>query len=252
MEDKRILTQRDKLVGTIWPTNFSGNVKVEEYRDTYHVLVTFLNTNNKRWVRFSNLKFGKIVDKTQPSVYGVGYMGIGSYNSNNYSYSVWLNMLQRCCASNEKINPTYQECEVCDEWLNYQNFAKWYSKHALCENGHLDKDILIKNNKIYSPKTCCVVPQVINEIFVKNNKRRGKLPIGVSRASNNIHLYIARCRVPHSTKDYIGVFDTPQSAFVAYKAKKEKVIQLYAQKYKDQIESKVYKALMNYQVDITD
>jgi hypothetical protein len=43
----------------------------------------------------------------------------------------------------------------------------------------LDKDILYKGNKIYSPDTCVFVPQEINALFVKNDANRGDLPIGV-------------------------------------------------------------------------
>ena len=45
---------------------------------------------------------------------------------------------------------------------------------------HLDKDILIKGNKIYSPQTCCFVPENLNSLITKNDSIRNNLPIGVS------------------------------------------------------------------------
>lgn len=49
----------------------------------------------------------------------------------------------------------------------------------------LDKDILVKGNKIYSPETCCFVPQEINNLFTKRKSCRGTLPIGVKYIKEN-------------------------------------------------------------------
>lgn len=35
-------------------------------------------------------------------------------------------MLQRCY-NNKQLS--YFDCEVCDEWLCFQNFAKWYEEN---------------------------------------------------------------------------------------------------------------------------
>ena len=43
----------------------------------------------------------------------------------------------------------------------------------------LDKDILVKGNKIYSPDTCCFVPKEVNTVFTKRQSKRGDYPIGV-------------------------------------------------------------------------
>ena len=95
-------------------------------------------------------------------------------------------MINRCFY--EKIkeeHPTYKNVTCSEEWLLFENFYewlhlqenfdKWYNEDKWC----LDKDILVKGNKIYSPKTCCLVPQNVNTLFTKKNANRGKLPIGV-------------------------------------------------------------------------
>ena len=51
---------------------------------------------------------------------------------------------------------------------------------------------------------------------------------------------------------YLGMFKTVEEAFQAYKQAKEAYIKEVANKWKDQIDNRVYKALMNYQVEITD
>lgn len=78
---------------------------------------------------------------------------------------------------------TYKDCSVCDEWLCYANFEKWYDDNYYEVNNeemNLDKDILVKENKIYSPNTCIFVPQRINALFIKGKGRRGQFPMGVS------------------------------------------------------------------------
>lgn len=99
------------------------------------------------------------------------------------SYSRWKDMLRRVY-SQEHISkhPTYIECTVCDEWLLFSNFKIWFDEHYR-EGFHLDKDILIEDNKIYSPETCVFVPQYINAILSHNKSIDNGLPIGVSKRS---------------------------------------------------------------------
>ena len=78
-------------------------------------------------------------------------------------------MFARCYNEKYHINrPTYTNCEVCSEWYNYQNFGKWYEENYYEVQGEqmcLDKDILVKDNKLYSPSTCTFVPKRINSFF---------------------------------------------------------------------------------------
>lgn len=50
----------------------------------------------------------------------------------------------------------------------------------------------------------------------------------------------------------IGSFNTPEEAFEAYKTAKEKQIKEVADKWKPLIKPKVYQAIYNYKVEITD
>ena len=90
-----------------------------------------------------------------------------------HAYNCWHRMIERC------HNPKYQEtcstyigCSICDEWKNFSNFFEWY-KVNYKDGCELDKDILVKGNKVYSPETCCFVPQEINKILLKGQKKRG-------------------------------------------------------------------------------
>lgn len=196
-------------------------------------------------------------------VYNIGYLGQGKYKSrengkSTKAYEVWKKMLQRCYDP-YYINkyPSYIDCYVCDEWLCFQNFAKWFYKHYYECSGEkmcLDKDILIKGNKIYSPNTCVFVPERINTLFVKCNKTRGEYPIGVN-FKKKINKFQARCSVLKDNENksiYLGVYPTVNEAFLAYKQYKENYIKQVADEYKDLIPTKLYDALYKYEVEIND
>lgn len=51
---------------------------------------------------------------------------------------------------------------------------------------------------------------------------------------------------------HLGYFDTPEEAFYAYKPVKEAYIKALAEKWKDQIDTRAYEALMNWTIEITD
>jgi uncharacterized iron-regulated protein len=50
----------------------------------------------------------------------------------------------------------------------------------------------------------------------------------------------------------LGYFDTIEEAFQAYKTTKEEHIKEMANRWKDKISEECYRALYNYQVEVTD
>lgn len=115
----------------------------------------------------------------------------------------------------------------------------------------LDKDILIKGNKVYSPETCIFVPHEINSLFLKNDNKRGNLPLGVSLHKSS-GLYGARSKVYGKGYVSAGYYKTIEEVFVAYKQQKESNIKEVADLYKDKIPQKLYEAMYSYEVEITD
>lgn len=168
-------------------------------------------------------------------------------------YNKWLGIKIRCSPSQwDSKYRTYQGCSYCQEWQDFENFEKWA---LLPENGyregyHLDKDILVKGNKVYSPQTCCFVPVAINNLLTSCRKKRGKYPIGVSKSRNT---YIA-CLSRYSSQSCIGSFETIGDAFQAYKVAKERYIKELAETYfkEGKIAERVYNALMKYEVEMSD
>ena len=53
-------------------------------------------------------------------------------------------------------------CSVCEEWKHFSNFKKWFDENYI-EGFDIDKDILIKGNKVYSPEACSFVPRIKSE-----------------------------------------------------------------------------------------
>ena len=209
--------------------------------------------------QYGNFKRGNVKNPMTPSVYGVGFIGVGDYKSvdengkNTKCYDTWKHMYARCYDPKlQEKYPTYKGCTVCKEWHNYQEFVKWdYENYYEVGNEKmtLDKDILCKGNKIYSPETCVYVPTSINVLFTKRNNERGEYPIGVYKKGNK---FVAQLNKGDGKQIYLGLFNTPEEAFLAYKQAKEEYIKEVAEEYKGKIDNRAYEALMNYEVEIDD
>ena len=184
---------------------------------------------------------------------GVAYNSKTEYpawanGKNLVAYDAWLNMIKRCynLAVQEK-QPTYRGCSVADEWLDYQDFARWYNRHPNKEIGyHLDKDLLFPGNKVYSPDTCCLVPMEINQVLLDSAASRGGLPQGV-----NWHKRVGKYQVRVGVggkRRHLGYFDCPNEAYQTYKIAKEANVKRMALEWQDRIADNVFQALMNWQL----
>lgn len=265
-EDKiKTIKERTGLV----KENKQGSLmKIIEYINTQNVIIEFQDDYKHRhkttWSRFLD---GSPYNPYHPTIFGVGMSGIKRYynNDNRYKkeYRTWYSMLKRCFDEDyKKEHPTYIGVTCCKEWLLFDNFCDWiqsqenYDKWASSKGWNLDKDILLKGNKIYSPDSCCLVPQNVNTLFVRKDANRGDLPIGVCRRHDREEIYLAVCsdRFKSKTNRYIFSYLTIEEAFAAYKKHKEKVVKQVAEDeyQKGNITKACYEAMMNYEVEITD
>lgn len=239
--------------------NFGSLMIIKEHRAYDDMDIYFPDYD---WIfehaMYYNFTEGNIKCPYEPRLYNIGYIGEGKYktkekNKHTSAYITWSNMLQRCY--NQKYinkNPAYMGCSVCEEWHNFQNFAKWYEENYYevpDETMCLDKDILIKSNKIYSPDTCCFVPNRINVLFTNNKNYRGDLPIGVNSYGKNKFSYKLN---KMNSNISINKFNTPEEAFYAYKEAKELYIKEVADEYIDYIPLNLYEAMYNWTIDIND
>lgn len=145
---------------------------------------------------------------------------------------------------------SYKDCFVCNEWLNYSNFKEWYDKNYYQiddELMYLDKDILFKGNKMYSPITCVFVNNRINCLILDNKSKNSKYSTGVSKYGSK---YYARLRKGNKdrTRVNIGIYDTDEEAYESYKKAKKEYIKEVAEEYRDKIPDNLYQSLINWEV----
>lgn len=171
----------------------------------------------------------------------------GKYKTTK-QYTLWRNMLVR--THNEKFrqkNKTYIGTSVAAEWLYYSNFYEWYEGYGYKEpDWQLDKDILYKNNKVYSPETCCFVPVKINQVITGKRKRIGSQPSGVS-FREDLQKFMATCSNLEGRRVYLGIFETEQDAFYVYKNYKQNIFREMLSTYKEKLRGDVYNTLINYE-----
>lgn len=246
-------------VGEIGFNKNGSKMTIVHYNGSKDVVVEF-ERGNRVHTSYERFKDGSVKNVYDRTVLGVGYIGEGDYKVSingvhTPHYSYWKGMLYRCYSEKWKDkNRTYEDCLVSDEWHNFQTFAKWFDENYYEVDNQkmsLDKDILIKGNKLYSSTTCVFVPQDINMLFVKRDSKRGELPIGVGLNKPD-GKYIARCRGLEGKLVHIGIFTTIDGAFYAYKEYKENLIKEVAEKYRNIIPIHLYYAMMDYKVEKND
>ena len=158
-------------VGKVCKSKSSGDFKILKYNDARNVEIQFLKTGFETVTQLGNIRNGNVKDLYVPSVYGVGILG-DKYPAkanvvNTKEYVLWTNMLKRCYSDSfKKRRPTYEGCEVSDNFKSFEYFYEWCHKQIGFDNDgngnpfHLDKDLLVKGNKVYSESTCVSMPHV--------------------------------------------------------------------------------------------
>jgi len=253
-----------KRVGETRLNNHGSKMTIIEYKGRKDITIYFPDSNytsiNKS---YSNFAKGNIRNPYDKIICGVGYLDEGNIPTSFLSkrgkyestrtYGVWQNMLKRCYnPTYQNEHPTHKECTVCEEWYNFQTFAKWYNENYYEideQRMNLDKDILIKGNKSYNPNTCVFVPATINNLFIKRNKSRGEYPIGVCFYRGK---YLAFCNNKTGIQVSLGSFENSHLAFNSYKNYKENYIKEIANMYKSKIPLNLYEAMLNYKVEESD
>lgn len=240
-------------------------MRIFEYNDAADIIVEFQD-EYKGKVKTTYNNFNKLTVKNPyyPNVFSVGKVGNkyqAKINSKNTKeYNAWCHILERCFDKKYKVKkPSYKDVSCCDEWFLFENFYEWLHSQPNFDkwyNGNLwaiDKDIIIKGNKTYSPKTCCLVPPNVNSLFIKSNAVRGDYPIGVCKFDKYFKAY---CSNPFTNKyECLGYYQTQDEAFyLGYKPYKEDIIRKVAQDEfdKSNITEECYQAMMKYEIEITD
>ena len=255
MNNQQILHKcKNKRIGQEGINFQNSPMKIVQYNNSKDIIVEFQDKYKaKVHTNTSNFDSGIVKNPFVPTMKNIGYLGCQKVN-NRLAYRYWASMFDRCYTNNY---PSYKDCIVDTEWHNYTNFEKWFNKNYYeipNEKMCLDKDILIKGNKIYSSKTCIFVPHRINTLFEKCNKLRNQYYIGVSKRTEtkDKNSYRAKYRDINSNKKNTKTFDNPLDYFYEYKKQKEQIIKQTADLYKDKIPNNLYKAMYDWKVEEND
>ena len=233
----------ENRLGEIRKNTFGTEMQIVRYGTYTDIDVKFLDKDGYVYqhTNYTNFKTGQIKNPYDRCIFGIGYLGEGEAQQKTQVGYCWRGMLERCyCDRMKKIHPAYYGIStVCEEWLNFQTFAKWYNENIYqvgTERMHLDKDILHKGNKVYSPENCLIVPQRINMLFMKKSNKYG-LPTGIKPTDSG--RYDAKYNGKH-----LGTFDTVEQAELTHEEAKRNAIKEVAEEYRPYIPDKVYRALL--------
>jgi len=166
-----------------------------------------------------NLVYGKGVNDADYPVYRTGYVYLDGQRQRKVLwkcpyYTKWSKMLERCFSVKRKERYPNSSPTVCDEWLRFTKFKSWMEPQNW-ENNHLDKDLLVRGNKHYSPETCCFVSPEINSFITDNLAKRGEYPLGVSWSKRE-RRFISQCQDGANGIVYLGVYKCPNDAHRAW------------------------------------
>lgn len=242
----------------IWETklnNFGTRMTIIEYYSAINITVKFDDEfkYEMRNVTYSNFKKGSVKNPYDRILYEIGYIGVGDFEQtinrkDVRSYDAWRKMFSRCYDKRYLLRqPTYEGCIVCEEWHNFQNFAKWYEENYYECDGYktqLDKDWLIFGNKEYSPENCIMVPSLINSCILTHNKiKYNNLPDGM--APTDSKKFNVRLSMYSKRKD-LGIYDTLKEAMMVYKDKKIEYVKELAYRYQSYIPQKLFEKMLDY------
>lgn len=235
-------------------SNGSGSLTVLKYEKAIRILVKHNDEHgHEMWTQADRIRKGVVRNPFEKHKNGLSFTGYG-YCCNidkklrDTIYGTWRGAVQRTITDNygkRMARNVYKDATLCSEWYNFQNFCRFVCENSYYQVGfQLDKDLLVRGNKHYSPDTCCFLPLELNGVICSDFENKNGLPIGVNRKGDYYEAALS-CR---GKRKRIGAYDTTEEASAAYVVAKEAYIKELALEYKDQIEPRAFEALMNWTV----
>ena len=138
--------------------------------------IKFINTGYVTTVSTATLVDGRVKDRFEPSICGVGYLG-ECQNASHFQkeYNLWKGIIERCYNSNRHDYMLYGKkgVTVCERWKNFSNFLEdiknidgYNDEQFKLGNLDLDKDIkqagVPTYEKVYSLETCMFIDKRVN------------------------------------------------------------------------------------------
>lgn len=158
-------------------------------------------------------------------VYNLGIIDIP--NASGYSsWRTWLYMLKRVATKKSYSNVT-----ICDEWLTFSNFHKWFDRHWR-KGWDLDKDL--KGHLLYSPDTCVYLPKEINQCLQRHNGIKKSNGVWIAEYSRGGQL------------ECIGEYGSKEEAQEAYLKEKKEYLDYLVQLYRHSLDRETQQLLREY------
>lgn len=198
--------------------------------------IKFIKTGYERDVEKVEMKRGKIKDRFERSVFGIGYIGDINMADNKQEYSVWSGMLERCYWEKSESYDRYGGIGVAvdEKWHCFKNFLDditlidGYDKSKFKNRQlNLDKDKKQKHipisERIYSLKTCTFLSQADNNRLIDRTRREKSFYV-VSPSGKIIHTQgIKRFCREHNNFDRKGIQKCLRNELDDYKGWKFKI-----------------------------
>ncbi|WP_425204005.1 hypothetical protein [Priestia megaterium] len=249
-------------IGEVGVNTLGSVMEIIEYRSAKEVVVRFKESKYETTASYNQFRIGKVKCPYDKSIYGRAYLGEGDYKVRDengkitIAYRYWYSMLKRCYSNNfhNRKQKTYVGCRVADEWLCFQTFGKWFDENYYTIDGErteLDKDLIIPNNKLYSPDTVVFAPKRINLLIGKKTKNKGQYACGVkyNTATGKYGVQMSRTINGEQKVVLYGCgYKTEEEAAMIYKKVKEAYIKEVAEEYRGNIPQVLYNALLNYKI----
>ena len=148
--------------------------KEQGKRPKYEII--FLETGNKMFASWGNIKSGQVRDKTKKTVSGVGYSIEKTKKDNLRLYHIWSKMLTRCYLETSKDYDNYgnKGIKVEERWHCFDYFLEdvvkiegWDEKLFNNKKIELDKDkkflLGLTKKREYSRETCIWIDSFENK-----------------------------------------------------------------------------------------
>lgn len=169
-------------------------------------------------------------------------------------YLVWRAMICRCySAYSLKLKPTYKGVEVCENFKSYSYFYNWCQNQVGFKKPDFvfDKDILDPTGKIYSEDNCVFIPQALNKLLTLRQRDRSKYALGVMRVKGKEPRF--KSILNKGTRYLVELsketFSSSEEAHQDYLKRKKDFICQQAEKYKADLDFRVYEALITFNLE---
>lgn len=147
-------------------------------------------------------------------LYGVGITDVDYIVNKCPFYLKWQQVIRRCDSTEYTLKRPNLSADISDDWRYFSKFRKWMEEQEW-QNKEIDKDLLIRGNRLYSAETCLLVDTVVNTFINEFRTKQSDLPIGCSRQKNG-KIIVQVKDWESGQRVYVGTFDSVDLAKRAY------------------------------------